>query len=113
VRGSVSAVRLKRSMAVAGICAILLFSNGMLAGRSQTGQNQLSSPAADAELIAALKKNGVRLEADRITAWFSPESMPRGDMESLLERLAKGVGSLEAFLRTPRRWQDSRRRGVE
>ena len=66
-----------RSIALAGLCAIAV--PHAAGGYVQPPQTQLSSPAADAELIAALQKKGVRLETDRITAWFSPKAMSRED----------------------------------
>lgn len=105
----------KRSIALAGICAILLFSNGLRGdhGPGPQGPQALPSGAADAERVAGLMKNGVRLETDRITAWFSPEAMPPEDMKLLLDRMKNGLEALEAFLHAPRPWQDPPRRRVE
>jgi len=100
-----------RGIALAGLWAIAL--PPAAAGDAQPPQTQLSSPAADAKLIDALRKKGVRLETGQITAWFSPKAMPREDMNVLVDRLGKGVAALEAFLHTPRRWQESRPRRVE
>lgn len=101
----------RRRIAVAGICTILLFSNGLRADLQPQGQ--LPSSATDAERIAGLMKRGVRLETDRITAWFAPEALPPEDMKILLDRMERGLKALEAFLHTPRRWQEPRRRRVE
>jgi hypothetical protein len=105
----------KRSIALAGICTILLFSNGVRADQSlgPRGQQGLPSEAADAERVADLMKNGVRLGADRITAWFAPEAMPPEDMKLLLDRMDRGLKALEAFLHAPRAWQSPRRDRVE
>ncbi len=101
------------TVVVAGICTGLLFSVGARADQRRAPQKQLSSPAEDAERINRLTTNGVRIEADRITAWFAPDAMPPEEMNVLVVRLANGVQALEAFLHLPRGWQDSRQRRVD
>lgn len=93
------------------ICALLL--GGQVFATNLQRSTQLSSPAEDAERIGRLTKTGVRLETDRVTAWFSAGAMSQGEMKTLVDRLGAGVAKLEAFVRTPRGWQDSRRQPVE
>jgi hypothetical protein len=95
-----------RRIALAGICAVLLFSNGV---RAQA----LPSEASDAGRVADLMKNGVRLEADGLTAWFAPDALPSEDTKVLLDNMARGLKALEAFLHTPRAWENPRKDRVE
>lgn len=49
------------------------------AAQRSAAQNQLSSPAADAERIRRLTASGVRVERGAVTAWFSSNAMtPEG-----------------------------------
>ena len=101
-----------RTATVSVVTAIVFWCH--LLGASQQGppQSQLSSPAQDAERIDRLTKTGIRIEADRITAWFSAGAMSPEEMKALVDRLRTGVEALEAFVRTPRR-QDAGSRRVE
>jgi hypothetical protein len=93
------------------ICALLL--GGQVFATNLQRSAQLSSPAEDAERIGRLTKTGVRLETDRVTAWFSAGAMSQEEMKALVDRLSIGVAKLEAFVHTPRGWQDSGRQPVE
>lgn len=105
----------KQRVALAGICTILLLSNALRANHraGPHGPQGLPSAAVDAERVAGLMKDGVRLETDRITAWFSPGAASPEDMKLLLDRMKKGLEALEAFLHAPRPWQDPPRPRVE
>lgn len=76
-------------------------------------QGQLASPAEDAARINRLTTTGVRVDADRITAWFSRDAMPPDGMKQLVDRLKKDVDALEAFLHLPRSWQDAKPLHIE
>jgi hypothetical protein len=84
----------------------------MVAAQRSSAQNQLSGPAEDAERIARLTAGGVRIERGAVTAWFSSGAMTAEEMQGVVERLVTGVAAIESFVRTPRRWQTSRQRGV-
>jgi hypothetical protein len=88
------------------VCAVTV------AAQRGPAQNQLSGPAEDAERIARLTASGVRIERGAITAWFSSGAMTPEEMQGVVERLLAGVTALESFVQTPRRWQNSRQRGV-
>jgi hypothetical protein len=97
------------------ICAILLLSGSLLGAQRSgaPGSGDLPSEAADDERVSALVKDGVRLQSGRITTWFSRDAMSRDEMTQLLERLTKGLDSLESFVRTPRPWQPPQKSDVE
>lgn len=77
------------------------------AGVLLSAQGQLPSLADDTARINRLTSSGVRLEAGRVIAWFPTGVMTPEEMQSLTDRLQKGVEALEAFLHVPRRWQDT------
>jgi hypothetical protein len=84
----------------------------MVAAQRSSAQNQLSGPAEDAERIARLTAGGVRIERGAVTAWFSSGAMTAEEMQGVVGRLVTGVAAIESFVHTPRRWQNSRQRGV-
>jgi hypothetical protein len=100
-----------RSIATVFLLATLALTVSVAAQRNPA-QNQLSSPAEDAERIRRLTASGVRIERGLVTAWFSSGAMTPEDMQGVVERLVAGIAALESFVRIPRRWQDSRQRHV-
>lgn len=83
------------------------------AAQQPSNANQPSSPADDAARMRRLTKSGVKIESDRVTAWFSKDTMSTGEMQDVLRRLETAVTTIETFVHVPRPWQETRRRRVE
>jgi hypothetical protein len=98
------------------IAAVILLatlaSTVTVSAQRNPAQNQLASPAEDAERIGRLTAHGVRIERGLVSAWFSSGAMTQEQMQSVVERLVTGINAIESFVHTPRRWQDSRQRRV-
>jgi hypothetical protein len=96
-------------------CAMFVARDGIVSRAAQqpSSANQLSSPADDAARMRRLTKSGVKVQSDRVTAWFSKDAMSASEMQDVLRRLDTAVTTIEAFVHVPRPWQEARKRRVE
>jgi len=98
---------------IALVVPLVLVSGRAAADQARGAQNQLSSPADDAERMGRLTKTGVRVDGDQVRVWTSAGALSADETKQLVQRLELGVRALQVFLHTPRRWQDSRPRPVD